>query len=215
MDMWVPLENSPDVFQNYAFELFGANLNVKDVYAPECIESTDSVILIFDVKYQQQFYSNFSQSSIPSQHLTQTIGNSCGTIALLHILLNNQFQPTVNNNEYEQVKNQGNIDNIDIIRQLHDKYTDIIPNGLDMNGQETNEQQKEDEMSENTFKDMMDTNLHYIVLQKVGNKMLLFDGRIDEVLESEIQGSFGDQVIQLVTENILDQYEMMAIELIK
>ena len=47
---WIPLENEPELFMKYAYELFGTNIYVIDVYAPEYITDDSVLSLLFDIK---------------------------------------------------------------------------------------------------------------------------------------------------------------------
>ena len=87
---WSTLENNPETFEAYAKELCGLNLNIQDVFDPSDINEDDFVVLIFNIKDRERLYKTFHpyDGSESVVKLLQTIDNSCGTIALLHVLLN-------------------------------------------------------------------------------------------------------------------------------
>ena len=49
-EKWIPLENEPELFMKYADELFGTNIYVADIYAPECITDDSVLSLLFDIQ---------------------------------------------------------------------------------------------------------------------------------------------------------------------
>ena len=91
---WVPLENSPEVFAAYSYDLFGISVDCEDVYDFGQIQEDDNLIVIYDVVQQAKFYDQFEEmddrraEALHITHLKQDIVNACGTIALLHCVAN-------------------------------------------------------------------------------------------------------------------------------
>ena len=95
---WLPLEANPDVLTCYSRRLgLDENLEFHDVlalenWALEMIPSpVQSIMLLFPISEASERERRFSTSELGDASLffvKQTIGNACGTIAVLHTLVN-------------------------------------------------------------------------------------------------------------------------------
>lgn len=183
---WSSLENDPQIFKEYAKELCGLNLDIQDVFDPSAISEDDFVVLIFNVKDRARLYENFHPYDQCSNliKLRQTIDNSCGTIALLHVLLNYPgFKPVVNQSVFTHVVEMKTIDEIQLIGNLHAKYAGGKPkyfrNPSPSHSESANEGQQHNgkDSAYNTF-------LHFVVFKKIHDQIILLDGLRDQVLST-------------------------------
>ena len=102
-DNWLPLESSSDVIHEYIQSLGGSEiLTPFDIYSfdVEDLILTPQPVLgaLFTFpctkgikEYHQQFYKESEQDKIVTDgiyYMKQTANNACGTIGILHILLN-------------------------------------------------------------------------------------------------------------------------------
>eukprot|EP01055_Gregarina_sp_Pseudo9_P005578 Gregarina_sp_Pseudo_9__5577@NODE_750_length_2271_cov_35_691756_g706_i0_p3_GENE_NODE_750_length_2271_cov_35_691756_g706_i0NODE_750_length_2271_cov_35_691756_g706_i0_p3_ORF_typecomplete_len241_score57_00Peptidase_C12/PF01088_21/3_6e55_NODE_750_length_2271_cov_35_691756_g706_i015162238 len=102
---WLPLESNPEVFQEYVASLRGpSNIQIVDLWAFEdwAYETLPkpvlAVIFVFPLttEFRKRYVDpEFEKSVMPAPEAEgkiwftrQTIPNACGTIALLHVLMN-------------------------------------------------------------------------------------------------------------------------------
>ena len=100
---WVPLESNPDVMNKLISALGVENMQFTDVYGldPELLDMVPSpccsLILLFPVsqKYEEfrtqeeEKYKKEPQKIPPNTYyMRQTIGNACGTVAIIHCIAN-------------------------------------------------------------------------------------------------------------------------------
>eukprot|EP00703_Trepomonas_sp_PC1_P000664 JAP95942.1 Ubiquitin carboxyl-terminal hydrolase [Trepomonas sp. PC1] len=208
--MWIPLENNPEMYQNYAKELFGMNIQVEDIWGAECIQQHDFIILLFHTSYQKGLYETMKPSQSSLVHLTQDICNSCGTMALLHCLINSNVEPTLNQQIFEKIKAEKHINGIKIIEELHDKYADKEQQQPEQT--QENGQQVADENIQKAVPIDMETQLHFVVFKRIENKVFLLDGRINEIKEFSVTNN--QEIIDLVLKHC-PQFEMQALRFVE
>ncbi|ORZ32977.1 hypothetical protein BCR44DRAFT_35099, partial [Catenaria anguillulae PL171] len=112
---WIPLEANPEVLNAFTAKLGVIGYSWVDVYGldPELLAMVPSgaiaIVLLFPVtpKYEeyraQEHARLFASTSTPAtpaaaaagMYIPQTIGNACGTMAVLHAVLNNTHKPGV------------------------------------------------------------------------------------------------------------------------
>ncbi|KAG9029315.1 ubiquitinyl hydrolase 1 [Tulasnella sp. JGI-2019a] len=103
---WIPLESNPDVFNSWARKLGMANTaHFEDIYGldPELLamvtKPVKAVLMIFPISPQMEASRKTDDEAMRKDGLSpnisphimfieQKIGNACGTIGLLHALLN-------------------------------------------------------------------------------------------------------------------------------
>ncbi|KAI3631723.1 hypothetical protein MIR68_010196 [Amoeboaphelidium protococcarum] len=106
---WIPLESNPEVFTKLTRDLTGTDsCEWIDIYTlDEDIADLCALIFLYDVSAEEesasdvpapgsQEFNNYSDQSIESHiidkdfpyYMYQTVGNACGTVALVHTLIN-------------------------------------------------------------------------------------------------------------------------------
>jgi len=103
---WVPLESNPEVLNKFIHKLgVPSDWELVDVYGldPELLAFLPSpvvaMILLFPINEKYEAYRKKEEDEVRSSgqdvspkvyFMKQTIGNACGTVALLHSILNNK-----------------------------------------------------------------------------------------------------------------------------
>ncbi|KAI3652235.1 hypothetical protein MP228_003538 [Amoeboaphelidium protococcarum] len=104
---WVPLESNPEVFTKLTRDLTGTDsYEWIDIYTlDEDVADLCALIFLYDVSddeepasdVRSQGTNNNSHQDVP-YYMYQTVGNACGTVALVHTLIN-QSELIQNQNE--------------------------------------------------------------------------------------------------------------------
>ncbi|GJQ15974.1 hypothetical protein GpartN1_g7765.t1 [Galdieria partita] len=89
---WVPLESNPEVLSGYLHKLgVEENVSLVDVLSPDLLDIVPrpvyAVILLYPLKSQQNTKATKEDTKV--YFCKQTISNACGTVALVHAVLNN------------------------------------------------------------------------------------------------------------------------------
>ncbi|KAL9643221.1 hypothetical protein ABK040_014678 [Willaertia magna] len=98
---WFPLESNPDLMNSYVAKLgLGENYGFHDVYGldDELLDMVPkpvvSVLLLFPLTKENQVIQQKEDQNLVNSNdvffMKQTIGNACGTIAMLHAVVNNK-----------------------------------------------------------------------------------------------------------------------------
>ena len=100
---WIPLESNPDVMNKFISALGVENMQFADVYGLEAellgmIPSPCcSLILLFPVSEKYEQFRTLEQEKyakepqkipVNTYYMKQTIGNACGTVAIIHCIAN-------------------------------------------------------------------------------------------------------------------------------
>ncbi|XP_033118424.1 ubiquitin carboxyl-terminal hydrolase isozyme L3-like isoform X2 [Anneissia japonica] len=102
-DRWLPLESNPDVMNKFVHKLgMPKEWGFTDIYSLELLDMVPkpvaAVLILFPVNQKYEESSKEEQEKIDKEgqevsknlmFIKQTIGNACGTIALLHSIVNN------------------------------------------------------------------------------------------------------------------------------
>ncbi|KAI9197455.1 uncharacterized protein BJ171DRAFT_519578 [Polychytrium aggregatum] len=120
--MWLPLESNPDVMNEYVSKLgISSSWIYTDVYGfdPELLgfipRPCRAVLLLFPITEKYEQFRKDEQSRIEQSGQTvsdqvyfvrQTIGNACGTIGLIHSLLNNRDAIDLGNGAIKSIWDQ-------------------------------------------------------------------------------------------------------------
>jgi len=102
---WTPLESNPDVFNSYMAKLgVPATWQFNDVFGfdPELLmmipQPCAAFILLFPITEKTEKFRHEQEESLKSEEraanvkwMKQTIGNACGTIGILHSLINSNI----------------------------------------------------------------------------------------------------------------------------
>jgi len=93
---WIPLESNPQVLSHYLHKLgVDESVSIVDVLSPELLDLVPrpvyAVILLYPLKEKT---AKESKLTVPDQvyFCKQTISNACGTVALVHAVLNNMHR---------------------------------------------------------------------------------------------------------------------------
>ena len=127
-------------------------------------------------------------------HLKQDIVNACGTMALLHCV--------VNTPNLKVCKNQHLIESLQQKKAITDTSEQIIS---DLHSHFANSQTAEDNGTL-APSNWMSTQMHYVVLKKVENILVLLDGRVPHVLYLESDCTLGELCGSLC---LPENFEMM------
>eukprot|EP00210_Caulerpa_lentillifera_P006922 g6619.t1 len=144
---WLPLEANPDVMTDFS-RILGLDTtrhSFSDVYGldPELLSFVPgpvrAILLLFPIDERSEQYKHEEQMRIEKDgqivspnvyFMKQTVGNACGTIALLHSIFNNMERLDINDGSflsrfYELSKNMSPIDRANLLENPKDSEPDI------------------------------------------------------------------------------------------
>jgi len=177
---WYPLESNPDTINKYA-ESLGLNLKEYCFQDVLCLEDwalemipkpIASILFLYPLSSDdsKEIIGSKSSSSYPPFYMKQLIENSCGTIALLHSIINAQISG------YDIIEEksyfQNFINNIDKLNPneigeylVNDEVIDTFQHAASAQGQSAQVSINED----------VDT--HFICFNCIGDSLFELDGR--------------------------------------
>lgn len=111
---WLPLEANPDILTRYSHSLglpssyaFYDILGVEDWALDMIPKPLFAIVLLFPISKaseSERQQSNARLSDACSYFMTQTVGNACGTVAVLHAMLNLHMDSVIISNEGSYVQ---------------------------------------------------------------------------------------------------------------
>ncbi|EME26593.1 Ubiquitin carboxyl-terminal hydrolase isozyme L3 [Galdieria sulphuraria] len=101
---WIPLESNPQVLSEYLHKLgVEENVSLVDVLSPDLLDLVPrpvyAVILLYPLHNQQSTREEIKQET-SVYFCKQTISNACGTVALVHAVLNNIHRISCKKNSF-------------------------------------------------------------------------------------------------------------------
>ncbi|KAL0237172.1 hypothetical protein PCE1_000569 [Barthelona sp. PCE] len=176
--MFIPLEANPEVFTEFISSLgAGTTFVFEDMWAldDELLPmmnptAAKAVIFLYDINEKQLVHERdnfqFSNSS-EAIFVKQYIGNACGTIALLHSIIN---QTDV---EFEEGSLLHNLK----ASFVEGKTAEELGHMLEVDDDLEEQHQLAGASGQTEVPDDLNVSLHFIAFVKVGDQLLHFDGR--------------------------------------
>eukprot|EP00871_Galdieria_phlegrea_P005366 jgi/Galph1/5830/GphlegSOOS_G4505.1 len=178
---WIPLESNPQVLTSFIHKLgVEGDTCLVDVLSPELLDLVPrpvyAVILLYPLNSKaDQMEKNMQPSNLESTtnvyFCKQTISNACGTVALLHAILNNVQRVALKENSflkqfYQQSLPLSPDDRAKLLEQSEE--LDAVHHTFAQSGQ-SEAPCSDDELD-----------LHFITFVCSGNKLVQLDGRLDQ-----------------------------------
>lgn len=184
MPQWTPLEANPEVLTRYtsAIGLDLGPFTFQDVYGldEEMLSMIQgpihALLLVFPITDQTEVASKAQDAAMQAPDpcpffMKQTIGNACGTIALLHLACNSQGTLSITPGSF---LDHFLTNTAQMTPEERGKYLEAPPPGsLSI------EELHKSAASEGDSADPGDeeSNLHFVTLMVVNGRMMMFDGR--------------------------------------
>eukprot|EP00455_Lapot_gusevi_P012231 TRINITY_DN1574_c0_g1_i1.p1 TRINITY_DN1574_c0_g1~~TRINITY_DN1574_c0_g1_i1.p1 ORF type:complete len:252 (-),score=129.91 TRINITY_DN1574_c0_g1_i1:78-803(-) len=181
--LWLPLESNPDLMNNYVRGLgMNGNFQFHDVYGtdPELLgmvpQPVLAVMLLFPITEQSEAAAAAEKANIEANgqvvdpalyYMKQTVGNACGTVAMLHAVMNNYEILS-----FEEEK---------FFAKFHAATKNMTPDeraaALEVNDDIEVEHQAVASQGESRVEDIENVNLHFIAFVHVNGSLYELDGR--------------------------------------
>eukprot|EP00037_Helgoeca_nana_P010488 m.92612 g.92612 ORF g.92612 m.92612 type:complete len:230 (+) comp20233_c0_seq1:353-1042(+) len=185
MVVWLPLESNPDVINKFlgqlgvsteyqAFDVFGTDPELLVMVPQPCI----AVLLLFPMSEAHEAHSAVQKAKIEAEgqevaapastfYMTQTIGNACGTIGIIHAIANHTDKIKLEDGGFMQ----------EYLERVKDLGPDAKCEALEQTEgvaekHEAAAQEGQTEVAEDTR-----VNAHFICITYVDNTLIELDGR--------------------------------------
>ncbi|CXI94043.1 ubiquitin carboxyl-terminal hydrolase isozyme L3, putative [Plasmodium berghei] len=206
---WIPIESNPDSLYLYSCKLGQQKLSFVDIYGfnkdllDMIPKPVHAIIFLYPIKDDidnsiGSSHINTTNGDINIWFIKQTVSNSCGTIALLHLFANlrNTFpldKDSVLDTFFTKVDNlkpEGRaleFENNDIIEQLHHEFS----------GNELN------------LGESIDVDTHFIVFLEINGMLIELDGRKNHPIihGQTTSNNFVYDAGKLIQDNFISKYQ--------
>jgi ubiquitin carboxyl-terminal hydrolase L3 len=205
---WLPLEANPDVLTRYARSLgmsdrwaFYDVLSVEPWAVKILPQPVRAILLLFPISPM----SEEERRACPTDHSTdayfmkQTVGNACGTIAVLHTLLNHAP---------DDVQNIGTT----YISRMHHETKDLSAaergSWLENDTEIEKAHLSMESQGQSALPQAEDIDTHFIAFIRSGNTVVELDGRREgPVIRGEVAGEsdFASNVLDVIKREFMDR----------
>lgn len=206
---WLPLEANPDVLSTYAHFLgmsdkwsFHDVLSVEPWAVEMVPQPVKAILLLFPISpmSEKERETCITQNDTDVYFMKQTVGNACGTIAILHTLLNLTSDEEINPGSSSYVK------------RMMERTKSLSPaeRGIWLENDSEIEQAhlSSQSLGQSTVAGTEDVDTHFVAFLRKGKSVLELDGRregpvVRGTVESDAE--FASEALNVIKREFMDR----------